>query len=195
MRGSRPATIVASVRDKGQGLPDGVIVTRLTPHPDDRGVFTEVWRAEWSTETVPVQWNVVRSGSNVIRGMHVHVIHDDYVFVAMGRAVIAVLDLRDDSPTVGVCETVVLDGNDGITIPHGVAHAFHFTEPSIHVYSVSHYFDLNDELGCRYDDPDIGIEWSHTARISDRDAGLGTLADLQVELNRRRAGGAPHIAR
>lgn len=71
-----------------------------------------------------------------------------------------------------------------LTIPHGVAHGFFFHEPSLHVYSVSEYWDLADELGCRWDDPALGIPWpDDDPVISARDAELGSLAELSVELS------------
>jgi dTDP-4-dehydrorhamnose 3,5-epimerase len=72
-----------------------------------------------------------------------------------------------------------------ISIPPGVAHGFYFNEDSLHVYAVSHYWRLADELGCRWDDPGLGIAWTHeTAHISQRDADLPSLPELIEELAR-----------
>jgi dTDP-4-dehydrorhamnose 3,5-epimerase len=68
-----------------------------------------------------------------------------------------------------------------LVIPVGVAHGFYFHEPSIHVYAVSHEFDPLDELGCRWDDPDLDIAWPCTKpRISVRDRNLGSLRELRA---------------
>ncbi len=67
-------------------LPEGVVLTALTPHADDRGVFTELFRECWPTAIRPIQWNVVSSKAGVLRGVHVHVRHDDYLTVASGAA-------------------------------------------------------------------------------------------------------------
>lgn len=51
------------------------------------------------------------------------------------------------------------------------------------MYAVSRYFDSSDELGCRWDDPDLAIPWRVSApSISPRDMALPTLADLLGEL-------------
>lgn len=162
-------------------LPAGVEVFDLTPHADDRGVFTELFRAEWSSATEPIQWNAVRSKAGVLRGVHVHPVHADYLTVPSGHMTMGLCDLRPGSDTHGLATTIELgeDHPRAITIPPGVAHGFYFVADSLHVYAVSHYWDLADELGCRWDDPGLGIPWKHeTAHISQRDADLPPLSEL-----------------
>lgn len=162
-------------------LPSGVILTELAMHPDDRGVFTEVFRKEWDTGVDPVQWNVVRSAEGVLRGVHVHPRHDDYLLIFSGLGTVGLKDLRRGSDTHEVTATVDLSGDDlrAITIPHGVAHGFLFHEPSIHLYAVSHYWDTEDELACTWDDEGLGIDWPfEPSQLSERDATAPSLADL-----------------
>ena len=40
-----------------------------------------------------------------------------------------------------------------LLIPHGVAHGFYFAEPSLHLYGVTKYWDVGDELACHWADP------------------------------------------
>lgn len=164
-------------------FPAGVTLVALSPHADERGVFTELYRASWEAAVEPVQWNAVSSATNVLRGVHVHQRHTDYLTVVSGWATVGLYDLRPDSPTQGVSATVVMHAAEptAMVIPVGVAHGFYFHEPSLHVYAVSHEFDPADELGCRWDDPELGIEWPCTAPLlSPRDRDLGTLARLRV---------------
>jgi dTDP-4-dehydrorhamnose 3,5-epimerase len=164
-------------------LPAGVRLVPLTPHADERGVFTELFRASWDVGVAPVQWNAVSSNPNVLRGVHAHVRHADYLTVAVGRATIGLYDLRPDSPTEGLGATVELDAHEpaALVIPVGVAHGFYFHATSVHVYAVSHEFDPADELGCRWDDPELHIAWPCTEPlISPRDDGLGTLSELRA---------------
>lgn len=163
-------------------LPHGVELRALTPHADSRGVFTELFRDSWALDIAPAQWNVVRSEPNVLRGVHAHWRHADYLTVVAGRATIGLHDLREGSPTEGLGATVELaeDAPRALTIPTGVAHGFYFHGPSIHVYAVSHEWDPADELGCRWDDPELAIEWPSTEpAISDRDRELGPLSELR----------------
>jgi dTDP-4-dehydrorhamnose 3,5-epimerase len=164
-------------------LPDGVELHRLEPHADERGVFTELFRDSWGLPVVPVQWNVVRSEPNVLRGVHAHWRHHDYLTLVAGRATIGLHDLRESSPTEGLGVTVELHGEQpaALSIPTGVAHGFYFHEPAIHVYAVSHEWDPADELGCRWDDPALAIEWPCSAPVlSERDERLGSLSELRA---------------
>lgn len=166
-------------------LPQGVRVRPLEPHEDDRGTFVELYRGEWEMAVEPIQWNAVHSAAGVLRGVHVHPRHDDYLTIVRGRAVVGLRDLREGSASDGAAACVELRAERpaAITIPHGVAHGFYFAEPSTHVYAVSHYWDPADELGCRWDDPELEIPWpQREARISPRDQELPSLAVLQDEL-------------
>ncbi len=91
-------------------LPAGVSLHRLQAHPDERGQFTELFRREWELEVDPVQWNIVRSEAGVLRGVHVHPRHDDYLTIVSGRAAIGLRDLRRESPTADRVAVVELSG-------------------------------------------------------------------------------------
>jgi dTDP-4-dehydrorhamnose 3,5-epimerase len=163
-------------------LPDGVELHRLQPHADSRGVFTELFRDSWHLGVAPVQWNVVRSEENVLRGVHAHWRHSDYLTVVDGKATIGLYDLREGSPTQGLGTTVELapDEPHALAIPTGVAHGFYFHSPSMHVYAVSHEWDPEDELGCRWDDPELALAWPCSdPHISERDSDLGPLSELR----------------
>lgn len=168
----------------------GVIVTPLDPKPDSRGVLTEVFRAQWPTACAPVQWNVVRSRANVMRGFHVHITHADYLIALSGELLLGLRDIRPESPTWGRTDTVRLsdERTRAVTVPPGVAHGFYFAEPSMHLYAVSHYWNTADELGCRWNDPDIGIDWPATApELSERDINAGAYSEMVESFLRGRA--------
>lgn len=167
-------------------LPEGVELHRLEPHVDARGVFTELFRESWGLPVAPAQWNVVQSEENVLRGVHVHWQHTDYLTIVAGRATIGLCDLREGSRTEGLGATVELmrDEPTALVIPTGVAHGFYFHEPSIHVYAVSHEWDPADELGCRFDDPELSISWPCASpHLSERDETLGSLRELRATLH------------
>jgi dTDP-4-dehydrorhamnose 3,5-epimerase len=150
-------------------------------HPDERGVFTEVFRDEWNIAARPVQWNVVSSAAGVLRGVHVHPRHDDYFVLVSGSATIGLADLRDGSPTKGVAAVVEQRGDNlsALVIPHGVAHGVLYHAPSTHLYSVSHEWHTDDEVAMRWDDPDLGIPWPAVPTLlSQRDAEAPALADV-----------------
>ncbi|MFO0702346.1 MAG: dTDP-4-dehydrorhamnose 3,5-epimerase family protein [Candidatus Andersenbacteria bacterium] len=159
---------------------EGVSVLPLTTHPDERGDFTELFRRGW-VDVDFKQWNIARSNAGVLRGVHVHKKHYDYIVVVEGEGFFGMRDLRRGSPTEGCTYNVTLTGDRMrvLRIPPGVAHGFCFVQPTVHVYGVSEYWNLADELGCRYDDPDLGLRWPVAApMISERDAALPSLRSL-----------------
>lgn len=151
----------------------GVRIVSLTAHADDRGQFVEVFRDEWPLDLRPVQWNAVRSRAGVMRGVHVHGSHRDYLTVLAGTLVLGLHDLRPDSPSAGrsTMLTIEADAPTAVAIPPGVCHGFWFPVPSVHLYGVDRYWDVADELGCRYDDPALGLDWplDRAPLLSERD--------------------------
>lgn len=166
-------------------LPLGVRLLPLVMHRDDRGIFTELFRQTWQPELNIVQWNCVSSEAGVLRGVHVHIKHHDYLTLIHGRAAIGLCDLRNGSPTQGSTAVVEMRGDlhAALSIPVGVAHGFFFHEASIQVYAVSEYWDKADELGCHWADPNLNIPWpTNSAKVSSRDAALPSLHELMHQL-------------
>lgn len=153
----------------------------LVEHRDNRGTFTELFRVEWTNQPAPLQWNRVCSNQHVLRGVHVHPTHFDYLTLVEGQASIGLQDIRPNSPTTGLASVIELNGQHQqlIVIPPGVAHGFYFHQPSIHVYAVSHYFNQADELGCQFNDPAIKIPWTvPTPMLSERDQKLPSFQEM-----------------
>ncbi len=163
-------------------LPADVVVRALTPHRDERGTFIELHRREWAIgDEDPIQWNAVSSAAGVLRGVHVHIRHEDYVTVVAGRMLLGLHDIRRDSPTYGLSTVIEIAAAEprGVRIPVGVCHGFYFPEPSIHVYAVSRYWNVRDELGCRYDSPELRLGWNVGAPLlSDRDRSADDYAEM-----------------
>ena len=154
-------------------LPSGVVIRPLKMHADDRGVLAEIYRDEWTTGAVPVQWNAVRSEANVLRGVHVHPTHADYLAAIEGHMILGLHDIRRDSPTQGVSALVDLRGDDMHTayVPQGVAHGFFFPVRTTYVYALSHYWSMDDEFGCPWNAPEMNLPWpAANPLLSARDA-------------------------
>jgi dTDP-4-dehydrorhamnose 3,5-epimerase len=162
-------------------LPAGVVLLNLERQEDGRGSLVEVFRNEWSTGIAPVQWNYVNSAANVLRGVHLHLVHSDYLVILEGSMLVGLADFRKHSETSGFSTIVTLSqiGTNAILIPPGVAHGFYFSEQSHHIYGVSHVWDLADELGCQWNDPGLKLDWPCTSpMLSKRDASLPSLEHL-----------------
>jgi dTDP-4-dehydrorhamnose 3,5-epimerase len=165
----------------------GVRVISLDPHRDERGSFTELLRVSWHDSPAPVQWNCVASEANVLRGVHVHLTHWDYFFLLSGEMLFGLHDMRPGSPTFRKSAMLKLKGEEpaSLCVPPGVAHGFYYSLPSLHVYSVTAYFEGQDELGCRWDCPELELQWPCTRpKMSSRDAGAMSYAELAATLAR-----------
>ena len=162
---------------------NGVLLKELVSNKDSRGMFTELHRDVWypNNNDTPVQWNLVTSRANVLRGVHTHVKHTDYLSCVQGEMVVYLCDLRKKSPhfksVIGI--TLSSDQVSVLVIPPLVAHAFYFKEVSIHFYAVSQYWNLDDELGCIYNDPDLNLVLPvDNPILSERDKQASSLHEL-----------------
>lgn len=165
------------------GLIQGVDLWKLKRHSDERGSFMEVFQNHWGSAIDPVQWSAVTSEARVFRGMHLHWRHDEYIMVVSGHASVGLRDARPESPTFGVSSMYELFGEEpaALTFPQGIIHGWYFHEPTLHLQAVSEaYVDYHpeDNIGIRFDDPDLEIPWTDPDPvISDRACDFGTLKE------------------
>ena len=162
-------------------LPAGVQLQPLQSHLDNRGSLTEVFREEWTNGVEPVQWNFLRSAPGVMRGVHVHVVHDDLVIALEGQATLGLRDVREASQTGGMATTVLLSSAAPtvVVIPHGVIHGFLFHEPTTLLIGTTNYYDPADDVECLWSDPELEIPWPAVPTLmSDRDRAAQPLSVL-----------------
>ena len=163
---------------------DGVMCRSLEMNHDSRGCFTEVFSRNWGLPIEPVQWSIVASRPKVLRGMHFHRRHDEYIIIVRGRACVGLYDLRPDSPTMGVSSLIELDETKltCLSFPGGILHGWYFYEESIHLQGVSECYKdycLDDNFGCHWADPALRIAWpDSTPVLSARSASFPTLNEL-----------------
>jgi dTDP-4-dehydrorhamnose 3,5-epimerase len=96
-------------------------------------------------------------------------------------------DLRKESPTYNLSFMKKLSGDclETCIIPPGVGHGFYFAEAATHIYSVSEYWNLEDELGCIWNDNEIGLNWpAGNPLLSKRDQKAQSYENLMRELNK-----------
>jgi dTDP-4-dehydrorhamnose 3,5-epimerase len=162
-------------------LPHGVALRALPDLCDGMRHITEVYRGDWQLGAVPAQWNFVFSKPNSFRGVHAHVDHWDYLHVVSGEMLLGLHDLRPGSPTYRMAAQCRLAGDRpaGIAIPPGVAHGFYLAAATTYLYALSHCWTPAGDLGCRWDDPALGLSWPTTdPLLSQRDANAGSYAEL-----------------
>jgi len=166
-------------------LPDGVRLTPLKMHHDERGWVMEIFRGEWNVICSPCQWNAGVSEANVMRGPHLHLRHHDYLTVLKGRVSVGLLDLRLDSSTYRRAALIELSDRElaAIMLPNGVLHGIYSHETTLLVYGLDRYYDPGEDLACRWDDPALGIPWPCAEPIlSERDRNAGSLAEMEATL-------------
>jgi len=165
----------------------GVLRRVLATHGDERGALTEICRQAWCGDGGPLQFNFVRSRQRTLRGVHLHRVHADYLCLVEGSMLLGLHDARAGSPTQGEARFLQLSGEtlQAVRIPVGVAHGFYFPVPALLVYGLSSYWDPADELGCRFDDPALGLAWPDSEPLlSPRDRQAGSYAAMLAEFGR-----------
>jgi len=164
-------------------IPDGVQIHNLVRHTDNRGHLFEFYRDSWVPAGIrpAIQWNYFHSNSNVLRGVHVHRNHSDYLVLVSGMMLLGLCDIRIDSPTYRLSTLIKLeaDAPKMVIIPPGVMHGFYFPEKSVCVFGVNFYFNKEDEFRCLWNDPGLGIPWPAIQPVlSDQDLSAPTFNDM-----------------
>ncbi|MGH8937581.1 MAG: dTDP-4-dehydrorhamnose 3,5-epimerase family protein [Acidimicrobiia bacterium] len=155
----------------------------FSKHEDERGFFMETYRASWFPGSDFLQGNVSRSSRGVLRGLHYHLRQEDLWTIPLGRAFVALVDLRAEGDSYLAVETFELGEAQAVHIPVGVAHGFYAQTELVMSYLVTNYYDGSDELGVSWDDVEIAVPWPTEAPIlSDRDRRNSRWADVPAEL-------------
>ena len=101
----------------------------------------------------------------VLRGLHFQnppYTQAKLVRCLKGSVLDVVLDLRKNSKTYGIFETIVLssENKEQLFIPKGFAHGFIvLSESAILSYKVDNYYNPESESGIIWNDPDLNIDW------------------------------------
>ncbi len=166
----------------------GVLILKPRVFEDARGFFLESYNRETlrshGIETLFVQDNHSSSTRGTLRGLHFQLPPADQVKlvrVVRGAAWDVAVDIRVGSPTFGRWVGVELSATNfrQLYIPAGFAHGFCvLSEEAEVLYKVSHVYSPAHERGIIWNDPALQIAWPVAEPLlSDRDRGLGTLAD------------------
>ena len=101
---------------------------------------------------------------NVLRGLHIQLKNSQgkYVSVLKGRIFDVAVDLRKNSKTYGKYFSCILSeiNAKSIYIPPGFAHGFCTLDKENYIiYSCTKYRSANSEVGIKYSDKDLKINW------------------------------------
>lgn len=148
-------------------LIDGVRVQPYDLWPDDRGYFLEVIRmrqglaASFAPETTQVSAAVSYPGT--IKAFHFHQYQTDLWVPMSGAFQVTLVDLRPESPTFSVKNTLYVGALRPwqILIPPGVGHGYKVVGETsgVLVYVTNQIYNPRDEGRIAYNDPSIQYDW------------------------------------
>jgi dTDP-4-dehydrorhamnose 3,5-epimerase len=149
-----------------------LIIIKNKSYKDKRGFFKELLRENEIRKKFPF---LVMSYSkkNVIRGLHLQQRKSQgkFVTVIKGKIYDVVIDLRKKSKTFGKKFSIILSDKNckSIYVPEGFAHGFCALDKDNYVvYSCTNYRDKQSEIGIKFDDKKLNINWPTKSPILSR---------------------------
>jgi len=159
---------------------------------DERGIFFESFRQDVLNQagiyTSFVQDNQSYSNKNVLRGIHFQKKPHEQgklVRVVVGKVLDVAVDLRPESPTFGMYQSVVLDAdiNNMLYIPEGFGHGFLALEDCILQYKCTAFYHPASDSGIVWNDPELNIQWEiNNPTLSAKDAGLPSFQSFKQNM-------------
>ncbi|OAT17489.1 dTDP-4-dehydrorhamnose 3,5-epimerase [Buttiauxella noackiae ATCC 51607] len=169
------------------------VVIEPTIFRDQRGFFFESFNAKRYEENAGIKLNFVQdnrsfSTRGVLRGLHYQkkFPQGKLVSVISGEVYDVAVDLRPNSPTFGMYESIILSGENKLQfyVPPGFAHGFCvLSEEADFCYKCTDFYTPGDEAGICWDDSTLNISWPISNPIlSDKDLILPTLSQIKCDL-------------
>ena len=170
---------------------DGAWLIESPVFPDNRGLFREWFLDDLSIQLeVPKfevkQANTSISSKGVIRGIHYSSESEGQsklVTCTFGSILDAIVDLRENSKTLGKSITVELSSENGLSvyISSGLGHGFQALEDLVAVtYLLDKKYNPSMEFGINPLDSDIAIDWKSIEPIvSEKDTKAQSFSALK----------------
>lgn len=142
---------------------------------DDRGIFSELWRADQFVLPPIVQMNYSTSKKGVLRGLHVQwdPPMGKLMRVASGIAQLVAVDLRHSSPTYGKHVSRIFSEGELLWLwaPAHFARGFYAIESCSIEYLCTGVHNGNAEAAIRWNDSDLDVKWNilTTPQVSKKD--------------------------
>jgi dTDP-4-dehydrorhamnose 3,5-epimerase len=144
-----------------------VQVEPFNVYPDDRGYFLEVQRMTRGIaghfSAASTQISAALNFPGAVKAFHYHLHQTDFWTPVKGMMQVALVDLREGSPTFGARNTLYIGVMRPwhVLIPPGVAHGYKVIggEESLLVYLTDRFYNPQDEGRIPYNDPSIRYDW------------------------------------
>ncbi|MBC7925461.1 MAG: dTDP-4-dehydrorhamnose 3,5-epimerase family protein [Bryobacteraceae bacterium] len=148
-------------------LISGVQVSLYPIWPDDRGYFLEVLRIGQGLtsgfDPYSTQISAALTYPGAIKAFHYHKDQTDLWVACQGMFQVGLVDLRPDSPTFGIKNTMYIGSLRPwqVLIPPGVGHGYKVlgVDPAMLVYATNRFYNPQDEGRIAYDHPEIRYDW------------------------------------
>jgi len=148
----------------------GVQVKTLTVNRDDRGFLMEILRKDDALFDSFGQAYVTSVKHGIAKAWHYHINQTDIFVCLSGTALVALADLREDSPTRGAAAEFVLEAPkpEGgevllLRIPPLVLHGFTAREPEsaliLNLPNRMYDYNIPDEHRLPWDSPEVPYRW------------------------------------
>jgi dTDP-4-dehydrorhamnose 3,5-epimerase len=160
---------------------------------DDRGYFYESFNKQTFLDAGVsydfVQDNQSFSQRGTLRGLHGQsnpYAQGKLVRVISGKVIDVAVDIRKSSPTYGKHLAFELSAENFkmLWIPPGFLHGFATLEDNtIFAYKVTNLYNKASEIGVRWDDPQLNIDWgleTNEVILSDKDKELPLFGDFET---------------
>ena len=128
----------------------------------------------------------VSSKKNVFRGFHFQTKNKQskFVNVVKGKILDVAVDIRYGSPSFLKWHAELLTSKNSkmMVIPEGFAHGFQvLTDSTDFEYKCTSYYDPEDEVAIRWDDPFLNIPWPiETPELSEKDSKAQFFRDINI---------------
>jgi dTDP-4-dehydrorhamnose 3,5-epimerase len=157
---------------RSKRLIDGIEIEPTTQHPDDRGMFAELFRFGQPgiardydpANGARIQVSFTISYPGVIKAIHYHFEQTDLWAPLTGMFQVFLCDLRENSPTCGKLNTIFVGSQRpwNMRIPPGIGHGYRIVGPDsgMLVYATNRTYNPQDEGRIQFDDPGINYDWA-----------------------------------
>src|SRR6476469_3870673 len=170
----------------------GLIIIEPKVWRDERGYFFESFNQKTFAESGIthefVQDNQSFSQKGALRGLHAQsnpYAQGKLVRVIQGKVLDVAVDIRKNSPTYGQHFSIELSAENFkmFWVPPGFLHGFATLEDeTIFCYKVTGLYDKASEIGVKWDDRDLNINWGikpEEAIVSEKDQQLISFKELK----------------
>ena len=167
----------------GTKLPE-VSIEFFEYHSDNRGTFRRVW--DQRSDQITAQQISISSNSSIGTLRGIHSLHSSLnetkiIEVVKGKIFDVVVDTRPTSKNYLRWMGIFIDetNNYKLIIPSGFGHGYvTLLDNTILGYQMSCLYNPELEIGFRFDDPAIGIEWPiNPSIISEKDLSWGFISN------------------